>query len=196
MMIPGFKDTIICASKYFTVEEITKIYQMGYRDFGENKVKDFLIKKEALRDLNMTWHFIGHLQTNKVKKVINEIDYLHTLDSTHLADVIETYRETPLFCFIQLNLTEEPQKSGVLASNLSHFMDEMKKYDKIKPVGFMTMGKQDDPVETARVFKQLETLADHYGLPFKSMGMTDDYESAIKYHATHLRIGRKFRSLL
>lgn len=196
MIIPYFHETIVCASKYFSAEEMRKIYTLGYHDFGENKVQDFLQKKAMLSDLDITWHFIGHLQTNKVKSMINEINFLHTLDSIHLAETIQKYREIPLNCFIQLNLTEEDQKSGVLAANLDHFMNEMKKYDKIKPVGFMTMGKLDDPKKTAYAFELLSSLAQSYHLPFKSMGMTDDYDIAIKYQSTHLRIGRKFKELL
>ena len=196
MMIPDFKETIVCASKYFTPAQIKQLYDKGQRDFGENRVQDFLVKKELLSNLDITWHFIGHLQTNKVKKVINEMDILHTLDSEHLAKAIQMYRKSPLPCFIQLNLTEEPQKSGVFAQNLTHFMNEMKKYDKIRPVGFMTMGKLDDPIKTAEVFQKLDELAQLYHLPYRSMGMTDDYEIAIKYHATHLRIGRKFNDRL
>lgn len=196
MIINDYHETIICASKYFNASELRTIYQQGFRDFGENRVNDFLAKKALLTDLDITWHFIGHLQTNKVKKVINDIDMLHTLDSMHLAIAIQKHRNNLLLCFIQLNLTIELQKSGVLVENLAHFMNEMKKYDKIKPVGFMTMGKLNDPDETAKVFKQLDELADHYQLPYKSMGMTDDYEIAITYHATHLRIGRKFKDIL
>ncbi len=195
-MIDSFNGVIICASKYFNAEEIKVIYEQGYHDFGENRVQDFLTKKKLLTDLDVTWHFIGHLQTNKVKKVINEIDYLHTLDSLHLAESIHKYRETPLNCFIQLNLTEEVQKNGVLLDNLNHFINEIKKYDKIKPIGFMTMGKHGDLVETERVFKELDALAIRYDLPYRSIGMTDDYELAIKHHATHVRIGRKFITLL
>ena len=195
-MIKDYQGTVICASKYFQMEDMRKIYELGYHDFGENRVQDFLVKKVGLHDLEITWHFIGHLQTNKVKKVINEIDVLHTLDSIHLALAIQDDRKTPLSCFIQLNLTQEVQKSGILLTNLNHFMNEMKKYDKIKPIGFMTIGKQDDPVETERVFTLLDELASKYQLPFRSMGMTDDYELAIKHHATHLRIGRKFMTLL
>ncbi len=196
MMIPNYSHTIICASKYFSADEIKTIYNQGYHNFGENRVQDFLMKKAYLKDLDITWHFIGHLQTNKVKRVINDIDVLHTLDSMHLAIAIEKHRKEVLPCFIQLNLTEEPQKSGILSANLTHFMNEMKKYVKIKPVGFMTIGKLNDAVETARVFSKLDHLADTYGLPFRSMGMTDDYELAIHHHTTHLRIGRKFKELL
>ena len=196
MMMPNFKETIICASKYFSVLELRKIYEQGYHDFGENRVQDFLDKKAQLTDLSITWHFIGHLQTNKVKKVIDHIDYLHTLASIHLAESIQKYRMEPLKCFIQLNLTKEDQKSGILVENLPHFMNEMKKYDKIEPVGFMTMGKLDEPVETEKAFALLDQLAKAYQLPYRSMGMTDDHELAIKHHATHLRIGRKFKDLL
>lgn len=190
------KPITICASKYFSADEIRVIHQQGINDFGENRVQDFLKKKVELRDLDVTWHFIGHLQTNKVKDVINAIDYLHTLDRQSLCEAIEKYRQTPLNCFIQVNLTEEPQKSGVLLNDLDKFLLEIKKYVKINVVGLMTMGKDQDMIETDRVFAKLDALATTYQLPYRSMGMSEDYELAIKHHATHLRIGRKFKAYL
>ena len=183
---------VICASKYFTVEQIKKLYELGVRDFGENRVQDMLKKMEDLSDLPIVWHFIGHLQTNKVKAMINKIDILHTLDRLSLAQFIQTYREKPLPCFIQVNLTEESQKSGINPENLAQFFNDIKNYDKIEIIGFMTMGKDDDLLITEKAFRKLDELASLYQFPYRSMGMTNDYELALKYHATHLRIGRKF----
>ncbi|MFA6801028.1 MAG: YggS family pyridoxal phosphate-dependent enzyme [Acholeplasmataceae bacterium] len=187
---------VICASKYFNIDEIKSIYQQGYKDFGENKVQDLLIKIEALKDLDITWHFIGHLQTNKVKEMINQIDLLHTLDRISLAKSIMKYANHPIDCLIQVNIGEEAQKSGVLLENLDEFLLEIKNYDKINIIGFMTMGVLNDNEKTEYIFSKLEELKQIYGYPYLSMGMTDDYEIAIKHHATHLRIGRLFKTIL
>lgn len=186
----------VCASKYFNVDDMRRLYQKGVFHFGENKVQDFVKKYEDLKDLKATWHFIGHLQSNKVKDIVDKIDYIHTLDRLSVAQAIEKHATHPIKCFIQLNLTREPQKSGVYLENLDHFLEEIKKYDKIELVGFMTMGKDEDQEMTEQAFQSLDVLAKTYQLPFKSMGMSDDYELAIKHHATHLRIGRKFKELL
>jgi len=195
-MIDHFKGIIVCASKYFTDLEMRKLYQQGVFHFGENRVQDFLAKKIKLTDLDMTWHFIGHLQTNKVKEMINEISYLHTLDRLSLADAIQKYAKHQVKCFVQVNLTAEDQKSGILLENLDQFLIEIKKYDKIEIIGLMTIGKDLDVAATEKAFQMLDHLADQYRLPYRSMGMSDDYELAIKHHATHLRIGRKFKELL
>jgi len=195
-MIKDFKGTVVCASKYFTDLEMRKLYQQGVFHYGENRVQDFLTKKTKLSDLNITWHFIGHLQTNKVKEMINEITYLHTLDRLNLADQIMKYANHKIKCFVQVNLTAEDQKSGILPENLDQFLLEIKKYDKIEIIGLMTIGKDLDMVATESAFMMLDLLASKYQLPYRSMGMSDDYELAIKHHATHLRIGRKFKELL
>ncbi|MDD3067728.1 MAG: YggS family pyridoxal phosphate-dependent enzyme [Acholeplasmataceae bacterium] len=195
-MITNFNGTIVCASKYFDADEIRILYQKGVHDFGENKVQDFLKKVELLKDLDITWHFIGHLQSNKVKDMINHMSLLHTLDRFSVAKEIQKHANQSVNCLIQVNLTEEDQKSGVNPDNLDQFLLEIKKYDKINIVGFMTMGKLDDLEMTEIAFKKLDELTNLYHLPYRSMGMTDDYEIAIKHHATHLRIGRKFKEML
>jgi pyridoxal phosphate enzyme (YggS family) len=187
---------VICASKYFDASQIRKLYQKGVYDFGENRVQDMLQKMDELSDLSITWHFIGHLQTNKVKDMINTIDVLHTLDRLSLAEFIQKYRKEPLPCFVQVNTTEEDQKSGITVDNLDQFLIEIKKYDKIEIIGLMTMGKDQDEVKTDQAFALLDQLASRHHLTYRSMGMTDDYELAIKHHATHLRIGRKFKELI
>lgn len=188
--------TVICASKYFDITQMRKLYQKQVFHFGENRVLDMLKKMDELTDLSITWHFIGHLQTNKVKEMINRIDYLHTLDRINLAESIQKYASRKVKCFIQVNLTEEDQKSGINPANLSQFLLEIRKYDKIEVIGLMTIGKDNDPIATEHAFATLDSLASENNLPFRSMGMTNDYELAIKHHATHLRIGRKFLELL
>jgi pyridoxal phosphate enzyme (YggS family) len=188
--------TIICASKYFTVDETLTIYNMGYHHFGENRVDSFLEKYQNLNSKAIIWHFIGHLQTNKSHKVLPYIDYLHTLDSLKLANLIQKYCEKPLKCFIQVNLTEEQQKNGIGVFEIDDFIKNIQKYDKIELVGFMTMGKQNDPIKTREAFKVLSQLKNQYNLPYLSMGMSDDYLIALEENATHLRLGRYFKTLL
>ncbi len=195
-MLNNFNGVTICASKYFDSNEMRVLLSKSVFHFGENRAQDLLRKKNEINDQHIVWHFIGHLQTNKVKELINEIDYLHTLDRISLAESIQKYATKKISCFVQVNLTNEDQKSGILATNLDEFLLEIKKYDKIEIIGFMTIGKDDDLISTENAFKKLYDLSVEYNVPYLSMGMTNDYELAIKHHATHLRIGRKFRELL
>ena len=138
----GSPATVICASKYIEAKDIEMLYTLGITHFGENRVDALLAKQIELSHLNITWHFIGSLQTNKVKKVINEITYFHALDSIKLAAEINKHRKTPLNCFIEVNVLKEMSKHGIFTEDLEIFIKELKKYDKIKVVGLMTMGKK------------------------------------------------------
>ena len=158
-MIKDFKGTIICASKYFDEKQLRKIYDQGYHDFGENRVQVLVEKMNKLKDLDINWHFIGHLQSNKVKEVINDIAFLHTLDRISLAKEIQKHANHKIKCLIQMNLTEEDQKSGLYLDKLPQFLLEIKKYDKIELIGFMTMGKDEDEIKTNEVFKKLYDLS-------------------------------------
>lgn len=191
-----FKEKIVCASKYFTNDEIRHIFKLGINHFGENIVKDFQTKKETLKDLPIIWHFIGHLQSNKAKLIINDIDYLHSLDSVNLLKEIQKHRIDPLNVFIQVNLSEESSKSGVLLKDLESFVEETKKYDKINLIGFMTIGVLDDPFKTEVVFSQLKQLKERYQLKYTSMGMSQDYQIALKYQADFIRIGSLFKGVI
>ncbi len=186
------KATLICASKNFNYKQMENLYEKGITDFGENRANDLLNKKQVLSDLKINWHFIGHLQSNKVRNIINEIDYLHSLDRIKLAKVIQKYRKDKLKCFVQLNLTGEYSKSGLEEQFLEDFLKKLKKYDKIQVIGLMTIGKQNDLNETAYIFRRLKLLAKYYKLKELSMGMTDDYQLALENGATYLRIGRLF----
>lgn len=192
-----YLDKTIVASKYFSIDEMDSIYQLGARHFGENYVQSLIAKKHQLSNYtDIKWHLIGHLQTNKVKTIINEIDYLHTLDSVKLASFIQKYRRRPLKCFIQINLEENTQKEGILLENLAQFILEIKNYDKINLIGFMTIGAADDMQKTEEIFKTLNDLKIAYQLPYTSMGMSSDYELALKYHSDFLRIGSLFKGVI
>lgn len=188
--------TVVCASKYFNPAEMRVLFSKGIKHFGENRVDHFLMKFDSLKDLNIYWHFIGHLQTNKASKVIPHLNMLHTLDSLKLAEIIQKYRKTPLDVMIQVNTTNESQKNGVALEKLDEFYQQLKKYDKINLVGLMTMGKLQDAELTHHAFQILNEKQKKMNLPFTSMGMSDDYQIALKYDTTHVRLGRYFKALL
>jgi len=190
------KATIVAATKYGDASKIKVLYDLGIRDFGENRVQAFLEKKEALKDLDITWHFIGHLQSKKVKKMINDIDVLHSLDRLSLAEQIQKYRTTPLSCFIEVNISNEAQKQGLDISDVKAFCEKMKNYDKIHIVGLMGMAKlTPDDEEIKASFDTLRTLRDELmrdvdlSISGLSMGMSNDYPLALESGATHVRLG-------
>lgn len=182
---------IVAATKYINYSLARDLYSYGITNFGENRVDSFLEKFNNLTDLNITWHFIGHLQKNKVKKIINKIDYLHSLDSLDLAKIINEERVDVLPTFIELKLTNNDNKYGIKREELDDFIKELNKYPKIKIIGFMTMTDLDMTTEEKRnVFREARKLKEKYNLEKLSMGMTDDYKIAIEEGATNVRLGR------
>ncbi len=184
--------TIVCASKYFDTNIMRDLYSLGITHFGESRADELLKKKEELKDLNITWHFIGSLQTNKVRSIINEISYLHSVERESLLKEITKRRKTPLNVFIQTNLGLEQTKSGLSVANLSNFIHIVKKYDKIKPIGLMQMGVYDNIKLTKQIYKQAADLNNKYKFKELSMGMSDDYLIAVSNGATFVRIGSLF----
>ena len=187
--------TLVAATKYVDAFEMKTLFANGVTNFGENRVDAFLNKYDALKDLDVTWHFIGHLQRNKAKEVINKIDYLHSLDSLKLADEIEKYRTTPLNTFVEVSINLEESKNGVPYYQLEEFIKSLLKYKKINLVGLMMMTiKASDDKESQ--FAKLVELRNkiekslNIKIPYLSMGMSEDYLDAIKEGATHIRLGR------
>lgn len=192
------KQVIVAATKYVDATTLVDLYEVGIKNFGENRVDDFLNKYQMMKayeDIN--WHFIGTLQTNKVKKMINKVNYLHSLDSLNLAKYVDKYRFNKLPCFIQVNLTDSPTKHGIKSSEIEAFLEALKAYPKVQVVGLMTMTEayQNDE-EKLIVFNKLKELRDeliakgNQDIQYLSMGMSDDYQLAIEAFATHLRLGR------
>lgn len=188
--------TLVVASKYIDEKQIKQIYDLGIKDFGENRVNDFLYKYENLKQFkDIKWHFIGHLQTNKAKQIINKIDYLHSLDSLKLAKIINENRLLPLQAFVEVSINLEENKNGVPYYEALDFIKEVLKYPNIKIVGLMMMAVKNS-LDAEEQFKKLRLLKEdiqkklNIEIPYLSMGMSDDYCEAIKEGATHIRLGR------
>ncbi len=188
--------TIVAATKYFTPSQMRELFHEGINHFGENRIELLLEKQAELTDLNITWHIIGTLQTKKVKKVINNISYLHSLDNIKLATEIEKRRTTPLKCFIQVNISGEDSKHGLEINEVIPFIDEIKDYKNIEIIGLMGMAMYTNNEETiSNSFNTLNelliTINKERNLKLKelSIGMSNDYLIAIKHNATFLRLG-------
>lgn len=190
---------IIAVTKYVTIERAKEAISEGITHLGENRNEGFLAKFEAIQQ-DAAWHFIGTLQSRKVKDIIHHIDYIHSLDRKSLAKEINKRSQKKVPCFIQVNVSGEDSKHGLAAEEVEPFIKELAVFENIRVVGLMTMAPHvDDPEETRPLFKKLRLLRDHIkGLKldyapceFLSMGMSNDYEIAIEEGATHIRIGTK-----
>ena len=189
--------TLVAATKYIGPEDMEVLLENGINNFGENRTESFLAKYTCLQGKNAIWHFIGHLQRNKAAEVINKIDYLHSLDSLKLAELIDKKREKPLKCFVEVSINLEETKNGVPYYETKGFIKELLKFQNIELVGLMMMAvKESDKNSLDQQFAKLRILRDeiekefNIKLPYLSMGMTDDYKEAIKEGATHIRLGR------
>lgn len=198
------KPNIIAVTKYFDKQAIISAYQAGLRDFAEARVNDAIEKIEALpaevRE-NSTFHFIGHLQTNKVAKVVKYFDFIHSVDSLHLAQKIS--QEAAKLgknqkVFIEVNFADEEQKFGFSKVGLEEEFGALLALPNLEIQGLMSMsplGAQENYLFElfSGVKRVQDELAVKYGLqlPETSMGMSQDYMVAVKCGATKLRIGRK-----
>ena len=189
--------TLVAATKYGDANDLRVLFNNGVSNFGENRTDAFLDKYVQLSDLDIKWHFIGHLQRNKASLVVNKIDCLHSLDSLDLAKMINKYRVTPLDCFIEVSINLEENKNGVPFNKAKDFVKECLKYPSIHIIGFMMMAVANSSEDSLHnQFKKLRLLRDEISkeldisLPYLSMGMTDDYKIAINEGATHIRLGR------
>ncbi|REH86373.1 YggS family pyridoxal phosphate-dependent enzyme [Staphylococcus felis] len=190
---------VIAVTKYVTIERAKEAYDAGIRHFGENRLEGFLQKKAALPD-DVTMHFIGSLQSRKVKDVIDEIDYLHALDRISLAKEISKRATHTVKCFVQVNVSGEASKHGIAVDQLIPFIKELELYDHIEVVGLMTMAPfTDDEDELKSIFNQLKMKRDEVqalNLSYApcselSMGMSNDYTIAVEAGATFVRIGTR-----
>ncbi len=189
--------TLVAATKYVNGDVLKDLLKHGVNNFGENRVDAFLEKYYELSDQDIVWHFIGHLQRNKAKEVINKIDYLHSLDSLKLADIIEKERTSPLNVFVEISINLEESKNGVPYYEAIEFISKLKEYKNINLVGLMMMSVKASSKESyLEQFKKLKDLRNelekkcNISIPYLSMGMSDDYIYALKEGATHIRLGR------
>ncbi|UJS28722.1 YggS family pyridoxal phosphate-dependent enzyme [Macrococcoides canis] len=190
--------TIIAVTKYVTIDRAKEAIEAGIDHLGENRIEGFLEKREAFSDVTM--HFIGTLQSRKVKEVINQVDYLHSLDRLSLAKEIDKRAEKTIKCFVQVNVSDEQSKHGIKRDEVMDFIRALASYSQIEVVGLMTMAPADaDDTELRTYFKtmkqlQLEVQDAHLSYApctELSMGMSNDYQIAVEEGATFIRIGTK-----
>ena len=184
---------IVAVSKYSTIEEIEALYNIGQRAFGENKVQDLSAKSEALDALPLEWHFIGNLQKNKINQLIRINPYLfHGLDSLELAKEIDKRLSEPMECLLQVNSAKEESKHGVMPEMAKDIYDEIESTcSNIHLRGLMSIGAHSDDEKTiAQSFETTKKIYDTLkGADILSMGMSSDFELAIKCGSNMVRLG-------
>ncbi|MED1864315.1 YggS family pyridoxal phosphate-dependent enzyme [Fictibacillus nanhaiensis] len=189
---------LIAVTKYVSNETTKDAVSAGVEHIGENRIEGLLSKKDFLKDLPVKWHFIGTLQTRKVKDVIEHVDYIHSLDRISLASEIQKRANKTISCFVQVNVAEEDSKHGLPVKDVVAFVDNLKDYDRIKVVGLMTMAPfTDDESLIRNVFSTLKQLQlkiqklemVHAPCTELSMGMSNDFSIAVEEGATFIRIG-------
>jgi pyridoxal phosphate enzyme (YggS family) len=183
---------LIVVSKGQTVESILSLIKIGHNQFGENRVQEATNKWSQLifNHKNIKLHFIGKLQSNKAKEVYKLFHYIHSLDNEKLASnfsKLESNNEKKLKYFIQVNIGNELQKSGIEESQVTKFYHYCKDELKINIIGLMCIPPFDLPSDN--FFIKLKGLANANNLKDLSMGMSDDFQVAIKYGSTFVRIG-------
>ena len=192
--ISDYDAKLIAVSKTRTIEEILEAYNVGIRDFGENHVQE-LVKKREVLPKDIRWHMIGHLQTNKVKDILKDSVYLiHSVDSIKLAKEINKRSSIKQDILLEVNIGEEESKYGFKPSfdELKKVLDEIKELENINVVGLMCVAPNtDNPIDNKKYFDKLRLLNDKLGLKVLSMGMSNDYDVAIKCGSTYIRVGTK-----
>ena len=185
--------TIVAVTKTVEVPAIKAAFKAGIRHFGENRVQEARGKIEQLADLrpDITWHMIGHLQSNKARAAVDMFDMIHSIDSIRLAEEVSRRAQTAVPILLQVNIASEVTKSGLPPSEVIQAVERISRLPRLDIKGLMTIAPlTDDPEDVRPVFQQLRLLRDSLGLEHLSMGMTDDFEVAIEEGATMLRIGR------
>ncbi|WP_353856557.1 YggS family pyridoxal phosphate-dependent enzyme [Bacillus sp. Bos-x628] len=190
--------SVVAVTKYVSIERAIEAKEAGIVHFGENRDRGLLEKQAAITDECINWHFIGSLQTRKVKSVIHTIDYLHSLDRISLANEIEKRADHTVRCFVQVNTSLEESKHGLKSEEVIPFVRQLADFKHIEIVGLMTMAPfTDDHAVIRNCFKTLRSLQEEVkhlnqeNAPCQhlSMGMSNDFEIAIEEGATFVRIG-------
>lgn len=191
---------IVAVTKYVSLETTSAVLDQGITHIGENRPQVAGPKWEQLCDRG-TWHFIGHLQTNKVKDVIGKFQYIHSLNRLSLAKELEkkaAAADTVILAFIQVNISGEESKQGMAPDEVEGFLREIRDLAHVKVIGLMTMAPfEGDPEDTRPIFRGLRELRDQLNdkslteepIQHLSMGMSNDFEVAVEEGATWLRIG-------
>ena len=196
---------LVAVSKTRSLAEVQQAFASKQRVFGENQVQDALTKIPALSYPQAEWHFIGHCQSNKVKYIPGNFQWLHTLDSIRLAERLNAAMQLagisePLNCLIQVNVFAEKSKSGIAVNQVDDLLSQLleQSYPLLKIRGLMTIGVRASQQQTRAAFSSLRECRDACCVRYKladfdqlSMGMSDDFEIAIEEGSTMVRIGSR-----
>lgn len=190
--------TLLAVSKLQPVDAVREAAACGQRRFGENFVQEALEKIEATRDLDLEWHFIGHLQSNKTRQVATDFQWVHSIDREKIARRLDAQRHhhaPPLNVCIQVSVAKEPGKGGVEEAELRSLAEVITGLPRLRLRGLMTMPPPSDRFDEQRgYFRRLRQLRDElagdgFHLDTLSMGMTGDLEAAVAEGSTMLRVG-------
>ena len=189
---PNNEIEVIAVSKTFSMEHIMPLVEYGHKHFGENKVQEAEKKWKELKKTinNLSLHMIGRLQSNKAKKAVELFDFIHSLDSEKLAKELskrQKEKDRNLGYFIQINLGSEEQKGDIEISELKNFNDYCVNELNLSVLGLMAIPPNDNNPE--KHFKKISELNKQFNFQHLSIGMSNDYLEAIKYGASHVRIG-------
>tara|TARA_Y100001936_G_scaffold106431_1_gene104480 strand:+ start:1206 stop:1862 length:657 start_codon:yes stop_codon:yes gene_type:complete len=188
------KIEIIAISKTFQMQDISPLIDSGHIHFGENKIQEALDKWSEIKNekKNLKLHFVGKLQSNKVKFVIPLFDYIHSLDNYKLAQKISSQQTKINFkpkIFVQVNIGNEIQKNGISVNELDTFVKQCQNDLKLNIIGLMCLPPNDNKTES--YFKQMNILNQKFNFKELSMGMSNDYKLAICNGSTFIRVGSK-----
>ena len=191
---------IIAVTKTVDVERINNVYEYGLRDMGENRVQELLEKYDLLPS-DIKWHIIGHLQTNKVKYIVDKVEMIHSVDSLELAKEIDTRaakHQRKVDILLQVNVSGEETKFGINPDNVNEYISVLSRMENIALRGLMTIAPYaQDPQDVRPVFRNLYNIYidikrkryDNVSMDYLSMGMSNDFEVAIEEGANVVRIG-------
>lgn len=191
--------TLVAVSKTKPIEDIKYAYELGQRDFAENKVQELINKEEVLPN-DIRWHFIGNLQTNKVKYLVDKVYLIHSLSSIKLLKKIEdefSKKNTIANLLIQINIGREESKGGFFKEDINNIIIEIEKCNHVKVKGLMAIIPKGNTMENKFYFKEMKSIFDNLSsntyknitMEVLSMGMTHDFEIAIEEGSNLVRIG-------
>jgi PLP dependent protein len=190
--------TIVAVTKSVSEQRAAEVVNEGIINLGENRAEGLVQKQQNMQNANVSWHYIGNIQSRKVRDIVGNTSYLHSLSRKSIAKEIQKRAVEPINCFVQVNVSGEESKSGVTPQDLESFINELADYDKIRVVGLMTMAPNtEDEALIRSVFSEMRVLRDrlmeknmqHAPCTELSMGMSNDYSIAIEEGATFVRIG-------
>ncbi len=184
---------LLAVSKGFQSSDIEYIQSLGQIHFGESKVQEAILKPVFQSNNNLNWHFIGRIQTNKIRKIVENFDFIHSVDSykklLKISQVAIELKKMPKV-FIQIKLAHDPGKAGLLDSELIANWDQIKQIKGILIIGLMTINPKGlNAEQNFELFNKCRLIANKLDLPHCSMGMSNDWEEAIQAGSTWIRLG-------